>query len=100
MLRAPRKTDHDRPRPPLACAKVRSVVRNTHNFSSVDANGWLGASSARTLADHSWHVPLYVSASGLTTSLINTGMSPFKIDFDLLNNKLVLRRTDHVHVKL
>jgi len=38
--------------------------------------------------NHSWHVPLYVTASGLTTSLVYHGTRAFQIDFDLLEHRL------------
>ncbi len=45
--------------------------------------------------NHSWHVPLYVSASGLTTSMIHTAGSAFEIEFDLVQDRLLLRSSDH-----
>ena len=33
--------------------------------------------------NHSWHVPLYVAVSGLTTSIIPHGTRAFEIDFEL-----------------
>jgi hypothetical protein len=44
--------------------------------------------------NHSWHVPLYVTARGLGTSLIPYGGRSFEIDFDLLHHRLVIRVTD------
>ncbi len=44
--------------------------------------------------NHSWHVPLYLSARGLTTSLIPTGSRAFEIDFDLINDTLSIRDTE------
>jgi len=38
--------------------------------------------------NHSWHVPLYVTASGLTTSLIPHGTRAFEIDFDFVDHRL------------
>ena len=34
--------------------------------------------------NHSWSVPLYVSASGLTTSLVPHGSEAFELAFDFL----------------
>jgi len=46
------------------------------------------------LVNHWWNVPLYVSARGLTTSLIPHGDRAFQIDFDLLDHQLVIEATD------
>ncbi|MGA2530179.1 MAG: DUF5996 family protein [Acidimicrobiales bacterium] len=43
------------------------------------------------IVNHWWNVPLYVTARGLTTSLIPHGYGPgFQIDFDLHDHKLKL----------
>ena len=44
--------------------------------------------------NHSWHVTLYVTARGLTTSPIPDGARQFQIDFDLLDHVLWLRTSD------
>jgi hypothetical protein len=44
--------------------------------------------------NHSWHVPLYVTARGLTTSPIPHGPRVFEIDFDFLAHELVVQRAD------
>lgn len=46
------------------------------------------------LMNHWWNVPLYVSATGLTTSLIPHAERAFQIDFDLLTQRLVITVTD------
>src|ERR1039457_3240244 len=38
--------------------------------------------------NHSWHVALYVTARGLTTSPIPDGTGTFQIDFDLIDHDL------------
>src|SRR3954469_15448930 len=38
--------------------------------------------------NHSWHVALYVTARGLTTSPIPDGARSFQIDFDFLDHAL------------
>ena len=40
--------------------------------------------------NHSWHVPLYVSSRGLTTTLIPNGHLSFEIEFDFLDHRLVI----------
>ena len=44
--------------------------------------------------NHAWHVPLYVSACGLTTSLVPHGSRAFEIVFDLANSRLEIRTAD------
>jgi hypothetical protein len=44
--------------------------------------------------NHSWHVPLYVSTRGLTTSSIPYGLRTFQIDFDFIDHKLLLLTSD------
>jgi hypothetical protein len=44
--------------------------------------------------NHSWHVPLYVTARGLTTSPIPYGGAAFQIDFDFIDHVLWVRTSD------
>jgi hypothetical protein len=44
--------------------------------------------------NHSWHVVLYVSARGLTTSAIPYGDRTFQLDFDFLNHVLLASTDD------
>ncbi|HSU16398.1 DUF5996 family protein [Longimicrobium sp.] len=44
--------------------------------------------------NHWWHVPLYVSARGLTTSAIPYGAGAFQIDFDFIAPQLVISCSD------
>src|SRR5262245_13408596 len=44
--------------------------------------------------NHSWHVPLYVTARGLTTSPIPHGGRTLEIEFDLHAQRLVMRAAD------
>jgi hypothetical protein len=44
--------------------------------------------------NHSWHVTLYVTARGLTTSLIPHDTSGFQIDFDFVDHHLDISRQD------
>jgi hypothetical protein len=46
------------------------------------------------MLNHWWQVPLYVSARGLTTSLMHAGATGVEIEFDLVNHVLDLRLTD------
>lgn len=44
--------------------------------------------------NHSWHVPLYVTVRGLTTSPIPYGTRTFAIDFDFIDHRLLLQVSD------
>lgn len=44
--------------------------------------------------NHSWHVTLYVTARGLTTSPIPCGARSFQIDFDFIDHLLWVRASD------
>ena len=52
------------------------------------------------MVNHWWQVPLYVSARGLTTSLMHAGPTGLEIEFDLIDHVLALRtsngRSSHV----
>ncbi len=41
--------------------------------------------------NHSWHVTLYVTARGLTTSPIPDGDRTFQLDFDFIDHRLVIQ---------
>ncbi|MEO8187292.1 MAG: DUF5996 family protein [Burkholderiaceae bacterium] len=44
--------------------------------------------------NHAWHVTLYVTAKGLTTSPIAEGSRTFQIDFDFIDHRLVIQTSD------
>jgi hypothetical protein len=44
--------------------------------------------------NHGWHVTLYVSATGLTTSPIPYGNRTFQIDFDFVKHRLAVHSSD------
>ena len=52
--------------------------------------------------NHSWHIPLYVNARGLTTSLMPAGGRGLEMQFDFTRHVLELRTTDgrERHVRL
>jgi hypothetical protein len=46
------------------------------------------------MVNHWWQVPLYVSARGLTTSLMHVGDRGFEIEFDFVDHVIELRMSD------
>jgi hypothetical protein len=45
-------------------------------------------------ANHWWHVPLYLTARGLTTSPMPDGARTFQIDFDFIDHRLLIAASD------
>lgn len=77
--------------PDLSVYELQPTVHTLHLWSQV-------AGKIRLMkapwVNHSWHVPLYVSARGLTTSLIPDGRRAFEVEFDLLGDFLAIRTTE------
>ncbi len=44
--------------------------------------------------NHSWHATLYVTARGLTTSLVPHGSRSFEIELDLVGGAVAIRTAD------
>src|SRR3954451_3971912 len=44
--------------------------------------------------NHSWHVTLYVTARGLTTSPVPYGDRTFQIDFDFIAQRVIVEASD------
>ena len=44
--------------------------------------------------NHSWHVPLYLTARGMTTSPMPYGARSFQIDFDFITHRLLIQTDD------
>jgi hypothetical protein len=49
------------------------------------------------MINHWWQVPLYVSARGLTTSLMHAGDQGLEIEFDFVDHQLSLRSSTGAH---
>ena len=74
--------------PELPPAAWRDTCATLHLFTQVIGKIRLAKSP---WLNHSWHVTLYVSARGLTTSPIPDGARTFAIDFDFIDH--ILRAT-------
>ena len=73
------------PWPELPTAAWRETCATLHLWTQIVGKIRL----ARTpWLNHSWHVALYVTTSGLTTSPIPDGTRTFQIDFDFINHDL------------
>ncbi len=77
---------HDRsPWPELAYDRWKDTQATLHLWTQVVGKIRLVQSP---WINHSWHVPLYVTARGLTTSPIPYGARTFEIEFDFLHHQL------------
>jgi len=79
------------PWPELPTAAWRETYETLHLWTQIVGKVRL----ARTpWLNHSWHVALYVTARGLTTSPIPDGVRTFQIDFDLIDHALRISTSD------
>ena len=79
------------PWPELPTAAWRETYETLHLWSQIV--GKIRLARAPWL-NHSWHVALYVTARGLTTSPIPDGTRTFQIDFDLIEHVLRISTSD------
>ncbi len=77
--------------PSLPLAQWKDTCHNLHMWMQIVGKVRL-ALTPRT--NHWWNVPLYVNARGLTTSPIPYGNGVFEIQFDFLDHRLLLDRSD------
>jgi len=80
-----------RPWPELPTASWRDTYATLHLWSQIVGKIRLVRSP---WLNHSWHVALYVTARGLTTSPIPDGTRSFQIDFDFLDHALRITTSD------
>ena len=76
------KTD---PWPALPFAEWRDTCASLHMWTQIAGKIRMSLAPA---VNHWWHVVLYVTCRGLSTSNIPYGNGAFQIDFDLLNHRL------------
>src|SRR3982075_3638469 len=77
--------------PELPTAAWRDTSETLHLWTQIVGKIRL----ARTpWLNHSWHVVLYVTARGLTTSPIQDGTRSFQIDFDFIDHDLRISTSD------
>ena len=77
--------------PELPTAAWRDTYDTLHLWSQIV--GKIRAARSPWL-NHSWHVTLYVTARGLTTSPIPDGLRSFQIDFDFIDHALLVSSSD------
>src|SRR3954471_8129403 len=77
--------------PELPTAAWRETYATLHLWTQVIGKIRLARSP---WLNHSWHVTLYVTARGLTTSPIPDGARTFQIDFDFIDHALRVSTSD------
>ena len=80
--------DASNPWPPLPFAEWQDTAITLHMWTQIVGKIRL------TLApwtNHSWHVTLYVTSRGLTTSVIPYSTEAFDIEFDFVDHQLLIR---------
>lgn len=79
------------PWPDLALPGLPPTIEAMHLFSQIVGKVRMGLTP---WVNHSWHVPLYVSARGLATGWVPAGRRALDMEFDLFRQALVLRFDD------
>jgi hypothetical protein len=79
------------PWPALPLDQWKPTYHNLHMWTQIVGKVRL-ALTPKT--NHWWNVPLYVSARGLTTSPIPCAGGVFEIEFDFLDHRLLIDRSD------
>jgi hypothetical protein len=77
--------------PPLPLEEWEDTKETLHRYAQIVGKVRLGYSPFR---NHWWHVPLYVTTRGLTTSPILYEDRTFEISFDLMENRLVVSTSE------
>jgi hypothetical protein len=85
------------PWPELPLASWRETYATLHLWTQIV--GKIRLARAPWL-NHSWHVALYVTERGLTTSPIPDGIRTFQIDFDFIDHHLRISSSDGVQRQL
>jgi hypothetical protein len=77
--------------PALALEEWSDTCATLHMWTQIVGKVRLARSS---WINHSWHVTLYVTSAGLTTSPIPHGLRTFEIEFDFIRHQLAIRASD------
>jgi hypothetical protein len=77
--------------PALAFTEWKETAATLHMWTQVVGKIRL---TQTPWVNHSWHVTLYVTSRGLTTSPIPHGLSTFEIVFDFIDHQLRIEKSD------
>src|ERR1051326_4795865 len=81
--------------PPLPFAEWSDTCATLHMWTQVVGKIRMAKSPHQ---NHWWHVPLYVTTSGLTTSPVPDNDRNFEIDFDFQDHRLRIATSDDRHL--
>ncbi|MFN2507946.1 MAG: DUF5996 family protein [Chthoniobacterales bacterium] len=86
-----REAETMHPWPALPFAPWKETAATLHLWTQIVGKVRL----ARTpWINHSWHVTLYLTARGLTTSVIPHRRNSFELEFDFIDHRLLVRSSD------
>ncbi|MHB8465342.1 MAG: DUF5996 family protein [Acidimicrobiales bacterium] len=85
------RPDHDFGWPELTLSDWADTLATLHMWTQVVGKVRLALAP---MVNHWWQVPLYVSARGLTTSLMHTGGRGLEMEFDFVEHRLVMQTSD------
>jgi hypothetical protein len=91
MLRGRMSNARTTPWPELPTAAWRETYATLHLWTQIVGKIRL---AREPWLNHSWHVTLYVTGRGLTTSPIPDGVRTFQIDFDFIDHHLRISTSD------
>jgi hypothetical protein len=77
--------------PPLPFAEWKETAETLHMWTQIIGKIRL---TQTPWINHSWHVTLYLTARGLTTSPIPYGLYMFEIGFDFIDHELRIAKSD------
>src|SRR6478609_9100414 len=83
--------DASNPWPPLPFAEWQDTAATLHMWTQIVGKIRL---TLTPWTNHSWHVTLYVTSRGLTTSPIPHGVRTFEITFDFIDHQLRIDTSD------
>jgi len=91
MLRGRMRNAQKTPWPELPTAAWRETYATLHLWTQIVGKVRL---AREPWLNHSWHVTLYITGRGLTTSPIPDGVRTFQIDFDFIDHHLRISTSD------
>lgn len=77
--------------PELALTDWRDTYETLHRLTQIVGKTRL---SHAPMQNHWWNVTLYLSARGLTTSVMPAGKRSFEVEFDFIDHSLMIRVSD------
>src|ERR1700757_3293931 len=89
--------DSSNPWPALPFAEWQDTATTLHMWTQIVGKIRLTLSP---WTNHSWHVTLYVTSRGLTTSPIPHGSDTFEMQFDFNDHQLLIDKSDGARRKI